>query len=416
MSNTASLKPVKIKWASKSEWKVEIPESLSPTGRRRRYFFNTKAAAELFARQQKSGLRLYGVQGGDLLPPSLQEQAVRAVEAIKPFGVPLARVVADWIERQQEEKKSLRFEEAMNLFIESRPRSPSYLASLRQTRNRMKMLHDRLMCDITPDDVSAALDGMTDAVQNFTVRILGGAFMFAQKRGYCAQNPAKAVGIMPVCQPEIEVYCPEEALLIMRTAETRDPALLPFLVVSFFLGIRRSEMLRLDWSSFQLEERFCRLPAHITKKQRSRHIQITDNSLEWLIRITPREGKVVPFTDNILRKRLEALQVLHGVKTIKHGYRHSFATYSLAAHGDINRLTLELGHNNPNITFKHYAKVTVKKEAEKFFAIYPQSIVCFADTEETCLVSDSGVLIPPLCATQATLYGHPSAYASGQKE
>ena len=85
MSNTASLNPVEINWASKSEWKVEIPESLSLTGRRRRYFFNTKEAAELFVRQQKSGLRLYGVEGGDLLSPSLQEQAVRAVEAIKPF-------------------------------------------------------------------------------------------------------------------------------------------------------------------------------------------------------------------------------------------------------------------------------------------------------------------------------------------
>lgn len=104
----------------------------------------------------------------------------------------------------------------MKLFINSRPRSPSYLASLRQTRNRMKVLHDRLMCDIAPDDVSAALDGMTDAVRNFTVRILGGAFMFAQKRGYCTQNPAKAIGTTSVSAPEIEVYSPEEALLILR--------------------------------------------------------------------------------------------------------------------------------------------------------------------------------------------------------
>ena len=35
MANTLSLKPTKINWAPKSEWKVEIPESLSPTGRRR---------------------------------------------------------------------------------------------------------------------------------------------------------------------------------------------------------------------------------------------------------------------------------------------------------------------------------------------------------------------------------------------
>ena len=55
MANTPSLKPTKINWAPKSEWKVEIPESLSPTGRWR-YFFNTKDAAQRFAQQHRSGL------------------------------------------------------------------------------------------------------------------------------------------------------------------------------------------------------------------------------------------------------------------------------------------------------------------------------------------------------------------------
>lgn len=40
--------------------------------------------------------------------------------------------------------------------------------------------------------------------------------MFAQKRGYCTQNPAKAIGTTSVSAPEIEVYSPEEALLILR--------------------------------------------------------------------------------------------------------------------------------------------------------------------------------------------------------
>lgn len=226
-------------------------------------------------------------------------------------------------------------------------------SDIRQTRNRLKCLHDRLMCDISPDDLSEAIKGMGDAVRNFTIRILGGVFNFSQKRSYCTENPAKAIGTTPVSQPEIQVYTPEEALLILKTAETRDRELLPFLVVSFFLGIRRSEVLRLDWSAFQLEERFCRLPAQITKKRRSRHIQITANTSRWLDTIGPKQGKVVPLSENVLRKRLEALQTHHGVKTMKHGFRHSFATYSLADHGDINRLTLELGHNNPSITFKH---------------------------------------------------------------
>jgi len=368
----AAIRPIKTnKRAASSAWKIEFPRTISSSGKRERYFFATRAEAEGFAKQTRKSLSLFGAQGGGILSPAVQEQSKMAVEALRAFGVPLSRVVHDWISQRQTQQKSVTFEEAMDAFTASVPRSPSYLASLRQTRNRLKDLHGRLMCDIKPNDVSAALGGMTDAVRNFTIRILGGVFMYSQRRGYCEQNPAKAVGTTPVSPPEIEVYSPDEALLIVRTAEKQDRELLPFLVVSLFCGIRRSEVLRLDWSTFQLEERFCRLPASITKKRRSRHIQLTDNCLEWLALHGPKEGRIVPFSDNVLRGRLDALQQIHGVRTIKHGFRHSFATYSLALHGDINRLTLELGHNNPSTTFRHYAKAATKKVAVEFFAIIP---------------------------------------------
>jgi integrase len=367
----AELRPIKTSTRTASSgWKIELPRTISSSGKRERYFFATRAEAEGFAQRQRKSLSLYGAQGGGILSPVVQEQANMAIEALKPFDVPLSRVVHDWISQRQTQQKSVTFEEAMEAFTASAQRSRSYLASLRQTRNRLQSLHGRLMCDITPDDVAAALGRMTDAVRNFTIRILGGVFMYSQRRGYCEQNPAKAVGTTPVLQSEIEVYSPEEALLILRTAEKHDRKLLPFLVVSLFCGIRRSEVLRLDWSTFQLEERFCRLPASITKKRRTRHIQLTDNCLEWLASLGPKEGRVVPFSDNVLRGRLDALQQIHGVRTIKHGFRHSFATYSLALHGDINRLTLELGHNNPSTTFRHYAKAATKKVAVEFFDIH----------------------------------------------
>ena len=371
MPRKPSLKPTKVTWACKSQWKVEIPNAISPTGRRERYFFSTKAAADVFARENREKLSAYGARGSTILSPSAQEQAERAMETIKPFGISLGRVVHEWLNQRQTEQKSLPFKEAMDAFIANSKRSPSYLATLRQTRNRLQRLHCQLMCNITPNDLSESLVKMTESVRNLTIRILGGVFMFAQKRGYCTQNPAKAIGTTSVPQGEIEVYTPEEAELILRTAELHDTEVLPFLLVSLFLGIRRSETLRLDWSAIQLEDRFCRLAAGITKKRRSRHIQIPDNCLSWFDCLKGNGGKVVPFSGNVLRKRLEALQLLHRVETIKHGFRHSFATYSLAAHGDINRLTLELGHNNPSVTFKHYAKVTVKREAEKFFKIHP---------------------------------------------
>ena len=80
-----------------------------------------------------------------------------------------------------------------------------------------------------------------------------------------------------------------------------------------------------------------------------------------------------PFSENVLRDRLAELREKHGVPTIKHGARHSFASYWLALHGDIDQLCRFLGHDDPQTTFRHYAKAATKREAQKFWAIMPKA-------------------------------------------
>jgi hypothetical protein len=84
-------------------------------------------------------------------------------------------------------------------------------------------------------------------------------------------------------------------------------------------------------------------------------------------------GPVAPFTPDVLRKRLGALKAIHKIRTIKHGPRHSFASYWLAKYGEINQLCRFLGHDDPETSFKHYAKAATKREAEKFWAIIPKT-------------------------------------------
>ena len=184
MPKRAAFKPIKTsRQTASGGWKIELPRTVSSSGKRERYFFATKADADGFAQRQRKSLSLYGAQGGGILSPAAQEQSKMAIEALKPFGVPLNRVVLDWIGQRQTQQKSVIFEEAMEAFTASAQRSSSYLASLRQTRNRLQSLHGRLMCDITPDDVAAALGRMTDAVRNFTTRIIRGVLVYLQSRG-----------------------------------------------------------------------------------------------------------------------------------------------------------------------------------------------------------------------------------------
>jgi integrase len=354
---------------------VELPARITPSGRRQRHFFNTKQDALNFCEEQRIRLKNHGTVGMSALGVGQLAQAATAFEALKPHSVTLNEVVTDWIARRQAADASVAFETAMDSFMEWGKRSPSYTCSIRQTRNRLRSLHGKLLNTITPADLTLAMDKMPGSVRNFTIRILGGLFNFGAKRSFCVENPCKRLDLARREPVEIEIYSPTEVARIFSAAEKYNPQLVPFLAVSFFCGIRRAEVLRLDWSAIDLHENFVKLPAAITKTGQGRYIEISENCKVWLAPYAMDAGLVVPFTPDVLRKRLGALKAVHKLRTIKHGTRHSFASYWLAKHGDINRLCRFLGHDDPATTFKHYAKAATKRDEEKFWAIIPKPVV-----------------------------------------
>ena len=51
-------------------------------------------------------------------------------------------------------------------------------------------------------------------------------------------------------ETEIEIFRPEE---LERVLELAEPALIPFLTIGAFAGLRHAEIERLDWSEVRLE-------------------------------------------------------------------------------------------------------------------------------------------------------------------
>jgi hypothetical protein len=51
--------------------------------------------------------------------------------------------------------------------------------------------------------------------------------------------------------------------------------------------------------------------------------------------------------------------------------RHSFCSYWLIIHKDINQLVLLSGHDNVDTMWRHYHKGATKADAAKFWAILP---------------------------------------------
>src|SRR5258708_633175 len=109
MPKVADLLPVRTEWSGSRQWKIDLPASLSPSGKRQRFFFETKQDATNFSDEQRTKRDNFGTKGVTGLSPSQLEQAARAFDAIEPYGVSLNEVVKDWVSRRKERDKTVTF-------------------------------------------------------------------------------------------------------------------------------------------------------------------------------------------------------------------------------------------------------------------------------------------------------------------
>jgi integrase len=310
------------------------------------------------------------------LTPAQQEQAAIAFERIAPYGATLNTVVSEFIERRQAIAQSVTFEELFERFTGSKKtRSAAYLRGLKYTLPRFPGLHGRTVAEIQPQDIEAEMDGMTAAVRNAFQRNLRAVFNFGVKRGWLASNPVLKLDFEDVKRSEVITLSPEEATALMAAAESEND-LLPYHALGLFAGIRPLELERLEWRHIDLAERHVEITAEVSKTGRRRIIDIEPNLHAWLTRYIESggqaAGKVTPTTN--LRKRLRDIRAAAELKDwVQDVMRHSYASYWLAHHGDINRLTLQMGHENADMLWKHYHKASKRKDAAKYWQIMPSA-------------------------------------------
>jgi integrase len=96
------------------------------------------------------------------------------------------------------------------------------------------------------------------------------------------------------------------------------------------------------------------------------------NLREWLLPYRRQEQELIaPQGQNVLRSQLRDAHRASGVRQIKHGPRHCYASYLLARDENIDRLVLNLGHEDPKMLFKHYQRVATLRAAKTFWNIRP---------------------------------------------
>jgi integrase len=351
-------------------WLVNVPAALSGEKKRARKFFRTREQAEGFANNVRAKFVEHGTSAR-ILPPTQADAATRAFALLGADATPeiLIEAAREYVERHNTRLASVPFEEAFRQFTDAQTRSGSYAQSLRQYKARLSSLHGRMLCDITAREVEAAMTGFPPTVFNYGLRILGGLFNYGRKRDLCATNPIEKLDRKKLPPREVEIYTPGEAAALMEAAT---PSLIPWLATCMFAGLRASEARQMTWGDFDFVENFIRVRAAVSKTRSPRAIPMNANLRGWLLPHRREDAVLIaPQGLNVIRSQLRAAHRTADVKQVKHGPRHSYASYLLARDGDVDALVLSLGHDDPATTFRHYHRVASVRAAKAFWSIYP---------------------------------------------
>jgi integrase len=363
-----------------ARYRVEVPKSLSADRKRRRHFFPTAEQAKSFLRAFQAQLRDLG-SSVRILKPVDSIDANEAIQLLKRHAVehglrrPKLRDLAEeWIDRWQEQHRSVSLAKLFEEYLESRSED-----SQKHQQGRLQRLHARKVSTLTKEEIEDAFWKLPPASFNAHLRRVRSVLAFGVKHGYLSRDPALLVQQIKRPRQSVKILPVETVELMFRTAQASVAEVLPFLCVSLFTGARPEEISKLLGNDFNLEDKVPRIRPEISKTNRHRIINLSENLIAWLATFPRREGRRVMagWTRAILgaaRHRLWQLMREKQADLPRHAphnaLRHCCVSHYLCLHGSIDQLLLQSGHSRA-VMFEHYLNIVAKSDAEKYWNLRP---------------------------------------------
>jgi integrase len=385
MPRSSSLKPSEIKSRKArglAAWCVNVPDALSETGKRRQLFFETKREAAGECERLKARKDNFGNSLSAITPARIAE----ASEAYKLLdqrhaGDSLLAIVRQYLAQHDLRAQSVSLTTLFDEYVTVKShRTKKYLAEIKKARSPLEGLTSCLVCDIAPAELERALSRLPGANRNAVMRYLRAMFNHGIKRGYLLNNPILKLDFAHRVRREVQTIPFTIVTKMLNHALEHDLALLPFLTLGFFAGIRPDgELQKLEWRDVLFDEKTILIRPEVSKTNRRRFPKLSANAQSWLdaykLRGGAMEGQIVPFTPNILRtKRRANWSAVAGEKAkwIQQGMRHTFCSNWLALHKDINELVLQSGHDSVDTMWRNYHKGVSETDAKAFWEIRPK--------------------------------------------
>ena len=361
----------------------------------------------------------------DPLGVGIEAGAAQLADALRRLGgLSLAHAVESYVRRHQGIEAGKKIPEVVLELLASKRAdnvSVRYLKQLEYDLNAFGAQFPGRIGDVTGKEIDHWLRGLGVAprTRNNIRRTIATLFLFAKGQKYVGKDHDEldAVPVAKDNDGEIEIFTPGEMRELLAVAS---PAMIPFLAIGAFAGVRHAELQRLDWTDLKRDADVIEIRAAKAKTASRRVIPILPNLRAWLEPYWQSSGPVCDYADmtkqfaeltervNTGRRLAQSAECgvaggdmangqggesaapegqkheratgvsgpdrvseVDGAFEWKHnGLRHSFISYRVAETQNVAQVALEAG-NSPQMIFKHYRELVRPAEARAWFSIVP---------------------------------------------
>jgi integrase len=380
-------------------------------GRRRRWYerftvtyYRTDGVKQIRCRRSFSSLQDARFEAGraataiangeaDILKLTSADRAtyLRAMDALRPLGIPLHVAIEEYVEARQHAGAGLiaaakehgrrhpvatvrkSIAETVKEILEAKKQdgmSVRYLQSLRSHLNRFADHFRMNINTITSAQIEDWLRRIKRGprTRNNILHSVVTLFNFAKARGYLPKMVATEADHVAKAKDrggDIGIFRPKQLAGLM--AAGGDEAKLYF-AIGAFTGLRSAELIRLEWEDVNFERGYIQVGKAKSKTATRRLVQIQPNLEMWLAPYRAKSGLIF-VSEHAADRSIEQAKAL-GIEWPNNVLRHSYATYRLAQCQDAARVALEMG-NSPQMLFRNYRELADERDAAAWFNIVP---------------------------------------------